>query len=181
MSGDFVGGGWKGPGESEGNKIDRLFFEYFSEHAKNGVVVDGVVAWIDIQDGRTAEAVWKAQAVEKYDQLEITNAKKALWDASEEKIGYTAPVRIGDSKKSGDIDDIFKALQKLKCGNALPIILASSRMVARSPVFGGITADSSNGDIVNKIGVLEDAMKAYMNQTNEQLRNLTAVVGTAQL
>ena len=178
MSGDIVGGGWKGGGETEGNKIDRLFFEYFCEHGKNGVVINGVVAWIDIQDGRTGEAVWKAQAESKYEQEEVTEAKKALWDASEEKIGYSAPVRIGDSKKAEYIDDIFKALQKLKCGSALPVILASSRMVARSPVFGGITADSSNGDIVNKIGVLEDAMKSYMKQTNEQLRNLTAVVGT---
>ena len=178
MSDDIVGGGWQGGGQPDGNGIDRGLLEYFAEHGKNGIVVDGVVAWIEIQQGRTGDEIWKAQAEARYDHQEITHAKKALWDASETTIGYSAPVRIGDSKKTADIDDIHKALQKLKCGNVLPLILASSRMVARSPVFGGITEDSSNGDIVNKIGVLEDAMKSYMKQTNEQLKTLTEVVGT---
>ena len=46
MSDGMTGGGWKGGGETDA--IDRGLLEFVQEHGKNGVVIDGIIAWIDI-------------------------------------------------------------------------------------------------------------------------------------
>ena len=170
------GGGWEGGGESDA--INRGLLEFLQNNGKNGVVIDGVVAWIDVQTDGVAEAIWMSQAEAKYSDEEVNDAKKALWDAAGKNIGDSFPKRIGKSKRGSDIDDIHKALMKLKCSNALPLILASSRMVARGPVSHGIPVDASNDDVVSRVSSLEDSMTAFMKQQNEQIKNLTNVVGS---
>ena len=56
----MLGRGWEGGGETDA--IDRGLLEYF----KNGIVVDGVISWIDIQQDRSADQLWKAQAIDRY-------------------------------------------------------------------------------------------------------------------
>ena len=173
---DVKGGGWKGGGDSDG--VDPGLVEYLNIIGKNGVVIDGVVAWIDVQQDGASDEIWKAQAGDKYTADEIENGKKALWDAAEQNLGETLPKRKGNNKTSSDIEDIHKALLKLKCAHALPLILASSRMVARAPVSRGIPVDADNGDIVNRITALESSMSGFMKQQNEQIKFLTNTVGS---
>ena len=124
---DMKGGGWEGGGDSDA--IDRGLLEFLKDNGKNGVVIDGVVSWIEMQMEVAADGIWKAQAEAKYSDDEVMAGKKALWDAAMKNIGDTQPRRQGKSKRWSDIDDIHKALIKLKCVNALPLILASSRML----------------------------------------------------
>ena len=81
------------------------------------------------------------------------------------------------NKRAADIDDIDKALKKLKCGHALPLILASSRMVHKAPVAKGIPLDANAGDIVNRVTMLENSLTTFMKQQNEQMTNLTNSIG----
>ena len=175
MFGDMKGGGWEGGGDSDA--IDRGLLEFLKDNGKHGVVIDGVVSWIEVQMEVGAENIWKAQAEAKYSDEEVMDGKKALWDAAQKNIGETQPRRQGKSKRWSDIDDIHKALMKLKCANALPLILASSRMVARGPVSHGIPVDANNDDVVSRISALEDSMTSFMRQQNDQIKNLTNTVG----
>ena len=108
----FFGGGWEGGGESDA--IDRRILEFLKENGKNGIVIDGVIAWIDIHKDRSADMLWKARAIDRYCDAEVTTAKAALWKASEKNIGYAAPATQGDNKTKADLDDIDLAL-KVEC------------------------------------------------------------------
>ena len=115
MSDTTKGGGWVGGGDA--NAIDHGLLEYFKEVGKNGIVIDGVIAWINVQQDRSADGIWKDQANDSYTDDEINAAKAALWNASEKNIGSDAPVIICESKKKNYIDDIRNALTKLKLSN----------------------------------------------------------------
>ena len=52
-----------------GGCIDRGLIEYLSNpdgQGKNGIVINGVVAWIDIVQDGPAEMIWKTQADSHY-------------------------------------------------------------------------------------------------------------------
>ena len=87
------GGGWEGGGESDA--INRGLLEFLQNNGKNGVVIDGVVAWIDVQTDGVAEAIWMSQAEAKYSDEEVNDAKKAPWDAEGKNIGDSFQKRIG--------------------------------------------------------------------------------------
>ena len=113
MSVDVTGGGWEGGGESDA--INRDLLEYLQVKGKNGVVIDGLVSWIDLQQDGVSEEIWMAQAVASFTDDEVNFSKDALWKACEKNIGDTASARQGKNKRKADIDDINKALKKLKC------------------------------------------------------------------
>ena len=53
--------------------------DYIKEHAINGVVLNGLLLWADIQRCITPENIWKNQAQKKFLKEEITEAKETLW------------------------------------------------------------------------------------------------------
>ena len=69
MFSDMKGGGWEGGGDSDA--IDRGLLEFLKDNGKNGVVIDGVVSWIEIQMEGAADGIWKAQAEAKYNDDEV--------------------------------------------------------------------------------------------------------------
>ena len=170
MSDGMTGGGWEGGGETDA--IDRGLLEFVQEHGKNGVVIDGIIVWIDIQQDRSADMLWKARALDRYCDAEVTTAKATLWKASEKNIGYGAPARQGEHKTKADIDDIDNALKKLKAGNAKPVMMATSKMVARTPNFCGIAEDSNVNDVALKVKNMESALDAFMKQNGNQMKDL---------
>jgi hypothetical protein len=174
MSIDMKGGGWKGGDEEDGYK-DTL--DYIKQFGKNGIVLDGIVLWITIQEKGTADNIWKAQADAKFLEEEVQEAKDNLWKACEDSIGYAAPKRQGDNKKKADLDDIHKALTKLTCANALPLVLASNGMVAKVPAYC-INPDQSNvTNVLNKMKVLETSMDSFMKQQAGEMRILKEAIG----
>ena len=49
--------------------------EFIRVHATNGVLLNGLLLWPDMQWKVTPENIWKAQAVKKFDSEEITGSK----------------------------------------------------------------------------------------------------------
>ena len=127
-----------------------------------------------MQDG-TVENVWKEQAESHYDAKEVTDAKNSLWKACGANIGDTLQ-RQGGNKTKLELDDIHKGLRKLKSESKLPLILASSGMMAKAPSFGGRSDRSSNGDLVSRVKELEDCMGAFMKKQSDQIKELTEIV-----
>ena len=175
MSDVMKGGGWEGGGETDA--IDRGLLEFLKEASKNGIVVDGIIAWIDIQQDRSADQLWKARALDRYCDEEVSAAKVALWKASEKNIGYAAPARQGDNKTKADIEDIENALTKLKLANAKPTVLATSKMISRTPNFCGVSGNSDVNDVAQKVKNMENSMNAFMKQNADQMKVLNEAVG----
>ena len=93
MSVDVTGGGWEGGGENDA--INRDLLEYLQDKGRNGVVIDGLVAWIELEQETVAEVIYMAHAVASFTDEEVNEAKAALWKACEKNIGETAPPRQG--------------------------------------------------------------------------------------
>ena len=177
MSDEMKGGGWDGAGDSTDavNNEHVEFWQFLGEHGKNGIVLNGLVAWINIVHDRGANDLWKVQANMKYSDDEVSDAKANLWKAASKALS-PAPARQGENKKKSEIEDIHQALQKLKELSALPLILASSKMIADLPVFGGLNEESNISDVINKVVVLENSMNSFVKQQNEHMVTLRRII-----
>ena len=115
--------------------IDHGLLEFLGDptgRGRNGIVIDGLVSWINVVHDEVAENVWKEQAESHYDSKEVTDAKGALWKASGGQAGDLIQ-RQGGNKKKMEIDNIHKGLRKLKSEAKLPLILSTCGMMARAP------------------------------------------------
>ena len=108
-------------------------------------------------------------AMSSFSDGEILSAKNALWESSNLK-------RQGNNKKRADFEDIVKAMKKLDSTNNKPLILATGKMLARTPNASGIPADANNSEIVQRISLLENSFNTFMKQQGEQLRCLSNIV-----
>ena len=157
MSEEMKGGGWEidSAGDSDTDAVTWTntnwdLVNFLMEHGKNGIVLNGVVAWIAIVMERGANELWVSQAVAKFSDEEVNDAKANLWKAATKELG-DVQARQGENKKKSDIQDIHKALVLLKGLGKLPLILANSTMIERSPALGGLNEESKVADVVNKV------------------------------
>ena len=175
MTADLKGGGWPG---ASGGSIDHGVLEFFGDAdggGKNGIVINGLIAWINVVHDGAAENIWKEQADSHYDVSEVTEAKDILWQACGDNIGEKDR-RQGNNKKRSDLEDIHKALKRLKSDHKLPLILGTSGMFAKAPSFGGISEQSSNGDVISKVKDLENVIETFMKKQNDQMKELTEII-----
>ena len=121
MSNDVIVEGWLGSGCLPMNgtgSSDRMgaggpgvaeFPAFVSDYHQNGIVLNGVVLWMDIQTGETAFDIWKNQALARFTDDEIREAKRNLWMAAGSNL--VKPIdRQGKNAKLKDIEDIADAL-----------------------------------------------------------------------
>ena len=174
MSSGNVGGGWKAAvpgGESSvnitGGKDVNDFPGFVKDHGGNGIVINGIILWIDIQQEETAFSVWKALAFSKYTDDEIRDAKRALWMASGEFLTNIVN-RQGDNMKSKDIDDIHEALSTLKRDHKMPLIMATTGMVRRNPCYN-VNSNSDVSTVENRVLVLENSVSSFMKQQKDNM------------
>ena len=170
----MTGGSWAG--EDSDDFVD--ISDFLKLKAKNGVIIDGILVWIDIQQKETAPNLWQAQANEYFSELEVLDAKKALWKTCEKHVGIIGPVvnRKVDKKKA-TIDDIGKALLKLKENEVLPLLLGSSDMMKRAPCFNTCPSSADSSDVLARVKVLEDSLSSYMKLQTDEMKKLTHAVG----
>ena len=94
MSGAEQVGGWRGedcPPSDTGGGAERGggggptlqdLSRHLQESARNGVVINGIILWIDIQMNETAEEIWKNIALQRFTDEELREAKRNLWMAA---------------------------------------------------------------------------------------------------
>ena len=131
-------------------------------HLKNlalhGVILNGLLAWFDIQRRTTANDEWIHQALKHFTDEEVTNAKGLLWDASDENVIGKKINRQGSSRKSSEINDIIAALGCLAEKKTMPLFISTSNMIMQTPA-PSVTADKTISDIVhNSIKGLESSI-----------------------
>ena len=72
MTADLTGGGWVGvsaPDTGGGGCVDHGLLEYLGDPAgsgKNGVVINGVISWIEIVQEGVPDGIWKSLADSHY-------------------------------------------------------------------------------------------------------------------
>jgi hypothetical protein len=181
MTADLTGGGWVGISATDtggGGSVDVGLLEYLGDPAglgKNGIVINSVVSWIDIVQEGACEGIWKVQADSHYLEKEITEAKATLWKACGENLGVIVN-RQGENAKKKEIDDINDGLRKLKSELKLPLILATTKMVARAPPLKGISDTSNFSDVVAKVKELEECLGHFMTKQGDQMCSLSEMV-----
>ena len=173
---DFAGGGWEGGGE--GDVIDGELLDFLVKNGKNGVIVNGILTWIDIQQKETAPDLWQAQANEHFEEKEVMEAKRILWKVCVSRLDIIGPaVNRKTDKKKATIDDIGKAMAKLKEFKALPLLLGSSNMMKRAPCYNTRPSTANASDVISRVKVLEDSLGGYMKQQSEEIKRLSQAVG----
>ena len=77
----------QGPGGGEPKKrgVEKVE-DFLKSSAPNGVILNGVLLWINIQRSSTTENILKNQLVKKVTSAEISDAKAALVDTVDENI-----------------------------------------------------------------------------------------------
>ena len=169
-------------GASGGGAEDKSFADfqdYLQLHAKNGVILNGVLTWIDIQQKTTAPLVWRNQAIAWFSEPEVMEAKEALWKVCENKVKIIGKLvnRTSNDKKNVSIGDIGDAMAKLKERNLMPLLLGSSLMLQRVPCYNTTSKDDTDvSNVVTRVTALEDSMNEFMKQQTSQMSNLMNTV-----
>ena len=108
-------------------KFDLAFSKMKSLNP-NGVVMNKLLAWMDIQKDMIPPNTWKAHLQTLYTDEDIIEAKNVLF----ESVGGV-DTRIGKFKnhnvKEKHLEDLIDATGKLWNNNEMPLLVASSKMV----------------------------------------------------
>ena len=60
----------------------------------------------------------------------------------------------------------------------MPLILATGKMLRRAPLSSGIPINANNGDIVQRVTLLENSLKDFMKHQSDQIKSLTDAIGS---
>jgi hypothetical protein len=89
-----------------------------SDHGRKGIVVSGLVAWIEVQIDTQGCDVWRPLAERNWQEGEVTAAKEALRSVCGQELltlySEFKTNRQGNNKKSKEIEDIMKAIVALQ-------------------------------------------------------------------
>ena len=165
--------------KSESKQYSLAFKEMVNEN-KNGVVMNKLLAWMDVQRDMLPPDTWKAHLKSLYTEDEILEAKVALFDA----VGGDSS-RIGAFKKhhikQKHLDDLIEAVEKLWNEDEMPLVVVTSRMVKTLRNYSLVDSNKVNlADAMNKMKELENTVKACLKENADQMKNLSDLVNKRQ-
>ena len=160
--------------------------EEIAKLAGHGIVISGVITWIQAQIDTLGSDIWRSLAERCFLAKEVTAAKEALKGAKGPILETLLPEyktnRSGPNKKSKEIDDIKKAIEVLTQAKQMPLVLASSQQMLRCPQSWGVPESPTSQDVMGKIYHLEKALsdsieiqKENMNKIREEIQNSKTV------
>ena len=179
-----TGGKYVPPGDDSSDEdlegsLPQNVTQMMKQYGKNGIVVSGVVTWIQVNKNMAANGIWKQVAEQNWNDEEITEAKNALAAAGGEKLVQLAP-GMGVNRKSvpgrkvKEIKDIIDGITALEECNSMPLVLASSGQMRRCPQsLGSVGPNANMGDLTTKVVALEDTLKKFMESSKQQIESLT--------
>ena len=159
------GGGGRDDGDSGGENLEDVF-GYLSKESKNGIAINGILVWIDVQQKTTPPNVWLAQASYAFCEEQVDAARSALWKAvgSRKELIGDIIAHKSPGKKEKNLEDLNKAMMTLKEKDALPMLLCTNGMVPNFPAFHCDKEATNMTDLVIKMKVLEESMSGFMKQ-----------------
>ena len=142
----------------------------------NGAVANGFLMWADIQRKQQPESVWITQAEENFIDVEVTEAKELLWQTLGDSILGKIVRRKGTSKRKSDISDICEAFKKLAEANTMPTFIATSDMIARTPIYND-SLECKCG--VEKLDGIENTLNSLVKMVENSKTNASEKKETA--
>ena len=143
----------------------------------NGVVISGVITWIDAQIETHGSHVWKSLAERCFRDEEVTAAKEALKDAKGAVLdnlvtGFKTNRKKGPGKKALELEDIRKAIVALGAAGEMPLVMATSSQMLRCPQSWGVPETATVQDVMGKVIELEKVMSDSLETQREQMAQL---------
>ena len=175
-----IGGQMVPPGEGGGGSSPPpSFTQMIDQYGKNGIIISGVISWIQVNKNIAANGIWKQVAEQSWNDDEVSAAKAALANAGGERITQLAP-GMGVNRKSvpgrrsKEIKDIIDGITALEESDSMPLVLASSGQMRRCPQsLGSVSPNANMGDLTTKVVALEETLKKFMESSKEQMESLT--------
>ena len=169
---DSGGGGGGGP--------PPCVLEQMSKLAGHGIVISGVITWMQAQIDTFGTDIWRSLAERCFLAGEVTAAKEALRSARGPVLETLLPEfktnRSGLNKKSKELDDIRNAIGTLTQTNQMPLVLATAQQMVKCPQSWGVPESPTSQDVMGKIYHLEKALsdsielqKENMNKIKEEI------------
>ena len=159
------------------------------DHGENGVLVSGVISWIEIERHSGAAGIWKQVAKQCWSPEEVKEARKLLMllisakqvDEIKEKDKKFYKDRKNtldpSERMMKEIEDISTILEFLENSKKMPLIMASTCQMRKSPkTLGSVESDASMGDILSKMMSMENCMAKFMDSSTKQMDSLKEAV-----
>ena len=179
MAGEILpdcGGSWVPDtgGGVGGGDLPADVLKHLRDHGTKGVVISGLVAWMEVQMDTEGCEIWRALAERNWLEGEVSQAKEALKAACGPLLETLVPeFKTNRQKKEKEIEDSRKAIFALQKNNSMPLVLASSRMMKRCPPAWGQPATSTTQDVMGKVHMLEEVMTSHMELQRKQMEKLS--------
>ena len=177
---ESAGGEWI-PGEEEedlGKPPDSVM-KLLEGQGKEGIIVNGVLAWIMAHKEEGANGIWKQIAEHHYGDKEVLEARNLLKKTNpvlEEKVPNMSKGRMTTSK-SHSIDDISNCFQYLGENSLMPMVLATAEQWRMSPQnLGSMKPQATMGEMASKVQKLEEIMGEFMASSNRKMETITEIV-----
>ena len=75
------GAGEGGGGDGQDGRLDDVY-SFLKNDAMNGIAINGILVWMDVQQKCTPPNILLAQAAEAFVEIEVDAARAALWKAA---------------------------------------------------------------------------------------------------
>ena len=137
--------------------------------ALHGLVVNGLLQWVDIQRRTVPANQWKEKALRHFSAAEISSAKNQLWDVCDEKVVGRLVTRQGAAKSQAELNDIENTFKILAERQVMPVFVASTVMVMQTPLQDISPLSPSSKDIET---IVENVMKKHTGQLEKKSINL---------
>ena len=173
MTGPFLSMAGLCPEENGKRSLPPDLISEMEKHSEHGIIVNGVINWIFVQRETNAAEIWKNIAMAHYDDKELTEAWKEIEKFREKlsELGLNLPkYRI---TKANWLEDIGNAIMKLRDGNCMPLVMATSTMVLRAPMFWGKErADVDIAGVAGELKEMKAAVVEFMKQSEKQMTEM---------
>jgi hypothetical protein len=173
MADSFLSMGGLCPEENGKRSLPPDLISEIEKNAEHGVIVNGVINWICVQKETNANKIWKNIAMAHYNNKEL----KEAWGEIEkfrEKLSELGLVLLKfRTSKINWLEDIGNAIDKMKGGNCMPLVMATSSMVLRAPMFRVKEKEKVDiSEVAYEMKELKTAKVWFMEQSRKQMREL---------
>ena len=148
-------------------------------HSDHGVIINGVISWIIAQKETNAPEIWKNIALQHYNESEIKEAWKEMSKMKEKLKVLGLDLKTFKKSAKAEIEDIDEAVNILTEANCMPLVMASSSMILRAPIFWGKDKGDDIAGVAAELKELKVAMVSFMKQNEKQIDEIKQDIVTA--
>ena len=172
------------PGNGRFSSGSSMFFNSVDslQHmiGDKGIIVSGLLVWMKSKMGKCDDKLVECHAELTYNEVEVVDAKNALWDVSESKApmafqkfqkGNINKGRNGGDSRTKHISDMIKMLKILDETQETPILLATPVQLSMSPndLSRSEDKDDTQSLVENSIAKFQDNVMRILKKNSDDI------------